>query len=131
MQPIYPGDDLSSWQATCEAVRAVGGHFLFVAKPSTHKTLYEWLGGAEAPILEQKIKQGARFVTHRHRWLNEVPIRDGKDAMIVNWLDIEIIDAAGKTTYRNSFVTDLAVNKDNVTELAACGRARWKACPGP
>ena len=32
----------------------------------------------------------------------------------------------GKVTYRNSFVTDLAVTKDNVAELAACGRARWK-----
>ena len=53
-----------------------------------------------------------------------MPIRDGKDALIVNWLEIEIVDAAGKTTYRNSFVTDLAVSRDNVAELAACGRAR-------
>jgi hypothetical protein len=126
LKPIYLGDDLSSRQATCEAVRAIGGHFLFTAKPTSHKTLYSWLDGAEVPALEQKIKQGARFVTHRYRWLADVPIRDGKDALIVNWLEIEIVDAAGKTTYRNSFVTDLAVSKDNVAELAACGRARWK-----
>jgi hypothetical protein len=126
LKPIYLGDDLSSRQATCEAVRAIGGHFLFTAKPTSHKTLYSWLDGAEVPTLEQKIKQGARFVTHRYRWLADVPIRDGKDALIVNWLEIEIVDAAGKTTYRNSFVTDLAVSQDNVAELAACGRARWK-----
>ena len=126
LQPIYLGDDLSSRQPICEAVRAIGGHFLFTAKPTSHKTLYSWLDGAEVPTLEQKIKQGARFVTHRYRWLADVPIRDGKDALIVNWLEIEIVDAAGKTTYRNSFVTDLAVSKDNVAELAACGRARWK-----
>src|SRR5438105_1816686 len=29
-------------------------------------------------------------------------------------------------TYRNSFVTDLQVSKDNVAEVAACGRAGWK-----
>ena len=126
LQPIYLGDDLASRQPTCEAVRAVGGHFLFTAKPSSHTTLYSWLDGAEVPTLEQKIKQGARFVTHRYLWLEAVPIRDGKDALIVNWLEIEIIDASGKTTYRNSFVTDLAVSRDNVAELAACGRARWK-----
>lgn len=126
LKPIYLGDDLSSRQATCEAVRAIGGHFLFTAKPTSHKTLYSWLDGAEVPTLEQKIKQGARFVTHRYRWLADVPIRDGKDALFVNWLEIEIVDAAGKTTYRNSFVTDLAVSKDNVAELAACGRARCK-----
>ena len=60
------------------------------------------------------------------RCMDAVPIRDGKDAMIVNWLEIEIVDATGRTTYRNSFVTDLPVNKANVAELAACGRARWK-----
>ena len=126
LKPIYMGDDLSSRQPTCEAVKAIGAHFLFTAKPSSHKTLYSWLEGAEVPAMEQKIKQGARFVTHRYRWLGDVPLRDGKDAMIVNWLEIEIVDPTGKTTYRNSFVTDLAVTMDNVAELAACGRARWK-----
>ena len=126
LKPIYLGDDLSSRQATCEAVRAIDGHFLFTAKPSSHKTLNSWLEGAEVPTMAQKIKQGARFVTHRYRWLEAVPLRDGRDALLVNWLEIEIIDASGKVTYRNSFVTDLGVSKANVAELAACGRSRWK-----
>ena len=126
LKPIYLGDDLASRQPTCEAVKAIGAHFLFTAKPSSHKTLYEWLDGADIPSMEQKVKQGARFVTHRYRWLDGVPLRDGKDALIVNWLEIEIIDASGKVTYRNNFVTDLPVNKDNVAEMAACGRSRWK-----
>ncbi len=129
LKPIYLGDDLASRQPTCEAVIALGAHFLFTAKPSSHKTLYEWLDGVEIPSMEQKIKQGARFVTHRYRWKEAVPIRDGDDALIVNWLEIEIVvsetrfqhDATGKVTYRNSFVTNLPVNKDNVVELAACG----------
>ena len=126
LKPIYLGDDLSSRQPTCEAVQAIGANFLFTCKPSSHATLYSWLAGAEVPTIERKIKQGRRFVTHRYRWLEAVPIRDGKDALIVNWLEIEIVDAAGKTTYRNSFITDLPVNESNVAELAACGRARWK-----
>ena len=126
LKPIYLGDDLASRQPTCEAVRAIDGHFLFTAKPSSHKTLYSWLDGAEVPAAEKKVKQGGRFVTHRYRWLEGVPLRDGKDAMLVNWLEIEIVDAAGKTTYRNSFVTNLPVSGTNVAELAACGRARWK-----
>jgi hypothetical protein len=110
----------------CEAFKAAGGHFLLTAKPSSHKALYDFLDGAEIPTLSKKIKQGARFVTHRYRWLTDVPLRDGRDAMIVNWLEIEITAPDGKVTYRNSFVTDLPVNKDNVADLAACGRARWK-----
>ena len=135
LKPIYLGDDLSSRQPTCEAVTAIGAHFLFTAKPASHKTLYEWLDGAGVPTVEKKIKQGARFVTHRYRWLEAVPLRDGvvsktrlrhDDALIVNWLEIEIVDADGKVTYRNSFVTDLPVNAETVVELAACGRSRWK-----
>ena len=126
LKPIYLGDDLSSRQPTCEAVRSIGGHFLFTAKPISHKTLYSWLDGAEVPAMMQKIKQGARFVTHRYRWLEGVPLRDGHDSLFVNWLEIEIVDASGKVTYRNSFVTDLPVNASVVAELAACGRSRWK-----
>jgi hypothetical protein len=55
-----------------------------------------------------------------------VPLRDGKDALNVNWLQIEIINAKGETTYRNSFITDLEVNEDTVADIAACGRSRWK-----
>jgi Transglutaminase-like superfamily len=55
-----------------------------------------------------------------------VPLRDGADAMTVNWLMIEIRNPAGAVTYRNSFITDLPVGRDTVVELAACGRARWK-----
>ena len=46
--------------------------------------------------------------------------------MLVNWFEIEIADGNGKVTYRNSFVTDLPVDRDTVAELASCGRARWK-----
>ena len=126
MKPVYLGDDLASRQPTCEAVRTLGAHFLFTAKPSSHKTLYDWLDGADVPSLAQKIKQGARFVTHRYRWLEGMPLRDGQEALLVNWLETEIVDLAGKVTYRNSFVTDLPVNQGNVAELAACGRSRWK-----
>lgn len=55
-----------------------------------------------------------------------VPLRDGNDAMLVNWLEVEIAKPDGKVTYRSSFITDLAVTRDTVVELAACGRARWK-----
>ena len=53
-------------------------------------------------------------------------LRNGKDALLVNWFEIEILDAAGKLNFRNSYITDLPVGPENVAELAACGRARWK-----
>ncbi len=126
MKPIYLGDDLYSRQPICETVQAVGGHFLFVAKPGSHPTLHDGLDGVELPVHEERVKKGRGFQTHRYRSLTNLPIRDGKDPLTVNWLDIEIINTAGNVTCRNSFVTDLAVDRSNVAGLAACGRARWK-----
>jgi hypothetical protein len=126
MGAIFLGDDLFSRQPICEAVLGEGGHFLFVCKPSSHKLVEEYLAGVETPSLERTVKHGKKRFTHRHRWLTGVPLRDGKDALIVNWFDIEIIDETGKVTYRNSFVTDLPVGPETVVEMAACGRARWK-----
>jgi hypothetical protein len=105
-------------------VRAVGGHFLFVCKPSSHQTIEEYLTGVDLPTLTRTVKRGRQRFEYRYRWLSDVPLRG--DALTVNWLMIEIVNAAGTVTYRNSFVTDLDVGPDTVVDLAACGRARWK-----
>jgi len=126
LNPIYLGDDLYSCQPVCEAVRQIEGHFLFVCKPSSHPTLMEYLTGVELGERVETVKRGKQRFRHIYRWLCDLPLRDGKDAMRVNWLSIEIINPAGEVTYRNSFVTDLPVDRANVIELAACGRARWK-----
>ena len=126
LDPVYLGDDLFSRQPLCQAVLDVGGHFIFVCKPSSHPTIEEYLTGIELPSLEKTVKRGKQRFVHRYRWLCDLPLRDGKDALRVNWFEIEIINPAGKTTFRNSFVTDLPVGPDTLAELAACGRARWK-----
>src|SRR3954451_23405174 len=124
LNPVYLGD--FSRQPICEAVRAADGHFLFVCKPSSHQTIEEYLTGVELPTLTHKVKRGRERFDYRYRWLSDVPLRGDADALTVNWLMIEIVNAAGTVTYRNSFITDLEVGPDTVAELAACGRARWK-----
>lgn len=126
LNPIYLGDDLYSRQPICEAVRAVEGHFLFVCKPDSHPTLNEYLTGVDIDQRVETIKRGKQRFRYTYRWLCDLPLRDGPDALRVNWLSIEIADPTRRVTYRNSFVTDLPVSRANVVELAACGRARWK-----
>jgi hypothetical protein len=126
LDPVYLGDDLFSRQPLCEAVKEAGGHFIFVCKPASHPLIQEYLSGIGLPVLEQTVRRGKQRFVHRYRWLADVPLRDGRDAMAVNWFEIEIINPKGESTYRNSFVTDLSVGPDNVSEFAACGRARWK-----
>ena len=71
-------------------------------------------------------KPGKRSLTYRYRWIQAVPLRDGKDALAVNWLGVTITDDKGKVTYDGAFVTSLPIVADNVVEVAACARARWK-----
>jgi hypothetical protein len=126
LDPIYLGDDLFSRQPLCAAVQAAGGHFIFVCKPSSHPLIAEYIAGIELPTRQDTVKRGKTHSVFRYRWISDVPLRDGNDALRVNWFEIEIVNAAGAVTYRNSFVTDLPVGPNTVAELAACGRARWK-----
>ena len=124
--PVYLGDNLYAHQPLCEAILASGGHFLLVCKPDSHKTLYEYLTGVEIACLSKPVKRGKQRATHAWRWLNAVPIRDGEDALMVNWLELTIRNAKGEIAYRNSFVTDLPIDASRVEGMADAGRARWK-----
>ncbi len=125
-RPVYLGDDLYACQPVAEAIRRSGGNFILTCKPSSHKTVTEYLEGAELASHCAVVRQSGKKSTFIYRWLNGVPLRDTKDALIVNWFSVEIQDGKGRTTYRNSFVTDLPVSTETVADLAACGRARWK-----
>jgi hypothetical protein len=126
LRPVYLGDDLFACQPLCEAVLATGADFLFTAKSDSHKTLYDFMHGATLDEVSITRKEGGKKLTYRYRWFSKAPLRDGKDALSVNWIGLTISDAKGKVTYDGAFVTSLAVSRESVAEIAACARARWK-----
>ena len=126
LRPVYLGDDLFACQPICEAVLASGADFLFTAKPDSHKTLYDFMHGATLDEVSITQKEGGKKLTYRYRWFSQAPLRDGDDGLHVNWIGLTISDAKGKATYDGAFVTSLEVSRENVAEIAACARARWK-----
>ncbi len=124
--PVYLSNDLFSRQPICQAVLDVGGDFLFVCKPGSHKAIAEFRAGSILDERIDRVRNGKTWVTRRYQWLGGVPLRGDEKAMTVNWLMIEISDDGGKVTDRNSFITDLQVTRENVAEVAAGGRVRWK-----
>src|SRR5450631_21637 len=126
LRPVYLGDDLFACQPVAAMLRAEGDDFIFTAKPSSHKALYDFIDGVEFERLEAKSRRGKTFDTLRYRWIEGVPLNGGKDAMLVNWIGFVLADAGGKVKYSTAFVTSLPVTKENVAEIVACGRARWK-----
>jgi hypothetical protein len=126
LRPIYLGDDLFACHPVAKMITDADGDFIFTAKESSHKSLYDFIDGAELSRHEEKVRRRATKETFRYRWIEAVPIRDGEDALLVNWIGFEILDAKGKVKFSMAWVTSLPVSKDNVAEIVACGRARWK-----
>jgi hypothetical protein len=126
LRPIYLGDDLFACQPVAGAVTAAGGDFLFTAKPASHKALYDFMQGATLDEHAVTQKTNGKRLTYRFRWFEGAPLRDGQDAMLVNWVGVTITDAKGHATYSSAFVTSLPVTRDTVAEIVACARARWK-----
>jgi len=126
LRPVFLGDDLFACQPVCELIVAGGDDFLFTAKPDSHKALVDFMAGAEIEETSVTRKEGAKKLTWRHRWFKGAPLREGRDAMAVDWIGLTIFDAKGKPTYEGAFVTSLKVSSENVAEIAACARARWK-----
>lgn len=111
------------------AIRKAGFNFILVCLPDSHKTLYEWVDFlAKSGLPEYKIQRwtGKERITDTYRFVNEVPIRDGKDALMVNWCEIITTKADGTIVYQNAFATNHSITIDNVIEIVADGRARWK-----
>ena len=126
LRPIFLGDDLFACQPICQPIVAGGDDFLFTAKPDSHKTLYDFMNGAEIEEMSVTRKEGRNRLTWRYRWFKGAPLRDGKDAMAVDWIGLTIFDAKGKAVYDGAWVTSLVVSRENVADIAACARARWK-----
>ena len=124
--PVFLGDDLFACQPVAAAIQAAGGNFILTCKPSSHRTITEYLYGAKLEEYRETVCKRGKRTTTVYRWLSGVPLRATEDALKVNWFSFEIFDVKGKRTYHNSFVTDLPVTAGTVAELAACGRARWK-----
>lgn len=128
----YLGDDLYANQPLCQLIaETYHQFFIFVCKPESHEGLYQWLDFLEKNNGLQTITQrhwnGKRGELWRYRFALQIPLRNGEDALRVNWVELVITDEqTGATLYQNSFVTNHPVTAANVAELTQVGRARWK-----
>jgi hypothetical protein len=113
-----------SHQPMIETVMDNNMHYLFVAKPGDHKYLYEWIETfdtlAETSFYSEKDRR------HVIRWQNDVPLKDGDDAVRVNFVEYQQFNEDAKMTFRNAWVTDIPLTQDNAVVVARAGRCRWK-----
>jgi hypothetical protein len=123
---VVLGDDLYCRQPTCEVVQESGHDFVFVCKASSHPTLYEYLDLSPIETVSLVVGQGKKQRTISYRFANHLPLRDGPDALEVNWCEVIERDARGETLYYNSFATNLHLSAQSVVRVVAWGRGRWR-----
>jgi len=127
LKMIITGDDLYSKQPFIDQLKKADMSYILVAKPTDHKILFEWVdeltGLGDGKHLEIKDPKGQRYI---YDWINQVPLNGTAGADEVNFFEFKIINKVNKITYRNSWVTDISINKSNIRELVRGGRARWK-----
>jgi hypothetical protein len=128
----YLGDDLYANQPVCQLItETYHQFFIFVCKPDSHTGLYDWVamlernGGVEE--LLQRHWNGKHGELWRYRFVQQVPLRNGEDALDVNWCELVITHQdTGEILYQNAFVTNHPITTDNVVTVVQDGRARWK-----
>lgn len=129
METIMLLDDLYCKQPFCKLLLEEGLDFIMVCKKESHQTLYEYLQFQEEDIqvIKKERWQGKRCYIDTYRFFNDLPLRDGDDALEVNWCELTItVKDSNKVTYKNAFATNLEITQKNVKMLIAAGRARWK-----
>lgn len=124
------GDDLYSRQPIIGTALLEGFHFIFVCKPQSHPWLTEYIDNCDPKKDLNEFsftqKKGKERFLHTYRFINGVPLRDTKDAIMVNWVQLTITDQNNKVVFKNAYCTDHHITKENAPEIVSCGRARWK-----
>ncbi|MCA1605953.1 MAG: ISNCY family transposase, partial [Acidobacteria bacterium] len=115
------GDDLYCHEPFCRDLLAQGSEFILVCKPDSHPLLYEWVEFLErsgsVKTLVRKRWTGKRHEIDTYRYVGAVPLRDGDDALVVNWCELTTTTLDSQVVYHNAFATSHAVEDANVVEV--------------
>lgn len=126
---IVIGDDLYAHEPFILDLRALRMDFVLVAKPDSHKELYEWVEDLDrlGQCGKGKWEEGplARRRYFEYRIASQVPLTQS-DKVLVNFVEVWERNKAGRVIYHNAWVTDLAVTAENVATVVGIGRSRWK-----
>jgi hypothetical protein len=127
LSPTLLGDDLYASQPFCQAVLKEKLHCIFICKPDSHPWLYETVANSYSEEKRAERWDGHYHIINAWRRVNGVPLRDTKDAPMVNYICFEMKRCeTGEAVYKNSWITDKEVGEENVEQPTSCGRARRK-----
>lgn len=122
LKTIVVEDGLASNAPHINLLKELKMRFILGVKPGDHKSLFEFVDFVGCTRHEHVDKEG---ITHRYRFVNQVPLNDSNPDCLVNFIEYWEIKKNGKMQHF-SWVTDIAVTKNNCYEIMKGGRSRWR-----
>lgn len=99
--------------------------YIVGCKPKDHKTLFDFIDGAEKVGEVQHHRRRDGTTEHQFRFMEGVPLNEEHPHLRVNVLEYWEQKENGSRQHF-SWVTDLPLNKDTVETVMRGGRARWR-----
>ena len=94
-------------------------------KEGDHAFLFEWVAAAHQAGQTTEIEISGAGVKHKFRFINQVPLNQSNQDLLVNFVEYWETKKDGKIQYF-CWITDFTVTADNVFRIMRGGRARWK-----
>ena len=102
-------------------------HYILGVKEGDHTFLFEGVGQAEREgrVTVWEFVDEATGVRHRFRFLNEVPLNESNQDLLVNFLEYWEIHPDARQQHF-SWVSDFRLEEQKVYQIMRGGRSRWK-----
>lgn len=126
---ILLADDLFSREPFIELIESIPEvDYIFVAKPSSHTYMYQWIADLEANDKMTITVKDKAFAHDDYHYIiaNSVPLNSRENCSKASYLDMVVMSKKGKQKYHNSFVTSINLTPQNIHQVACMGRNRWK-----
>lgn len=121
---IITEDALSANAPHIKELKRHNLRFILGVKPGDHAYLFDYAAQAQAEGKTTEFERQEKGVTHRFRFLNDVPLNESNTDVRVNFL--EYWEIKGDKTRHFTWITDFTISKLNAYTLMRGGRARWK-----
>jgi hypothetical protein len=104
--------------------------FIIRVKEDGNKEVFSWVEGIRRieGMNKMQVDKGKGVIWY-YEWINGIPLTAKKDSKIINYAELKIFNPKAQKkpiTFSGQWVTDIEITKENVEDIVAGGRARWK-----
>lgn len=123
----FLADNLFAVEPIIKLIRERNWRFIITAKPERNKEVFFMFDYLHEQKQSFEVIDSDGTI-HQYSWSNRLPLKQfqrNEEIVLVNLINYQEINADGKIVYKNAWITDFEVTKDNVRTLTAAGRARF------